>query len=126
MKRIRTLSIVAASVVGGALALLLLWCRLDGAVSVNRGFVATQSVRIKTVRVYPFLEAAGQRRQSGILFKERREWYGPYALKLNLRDEGRVYAKARLTRCVLSSPDGAWTQSLAVWDQSRGGASSTP
>jgi hypothetical protein len=113
MKRIKKRYLIPALGLVCLATAVLLWCKLDGVVSVHRGFSPGRGVRVHNVRVRPYLRPATKSREPGTLFKQRLVWSGPHMLRISMRDYAREFQKARLIRCRLQSSDGAWAAELA-------------
>lgn len=124
MKRLKKRYIVVATIALALIGVSLLWCKLDGVVSVHRGFEPRQVLNIEGVDLHPYLLPSQMRREPGRWFKQQILWDGPYSLRVSFRDHSRKFQEARLQSCTLRSSDGAWNQTLVEaetpleWEQS--------
>ena len=113
MKRLKKRHITVAAIFICLMSGSLLWCKMDGVVSVRRGFAPRQVLNIEGVHLHPYLIPSEMRREPGRLFKQRIVWDGPYSLRGSFRDHSRKFQQARLHSCTLRNGDGTWSRTLA-------------
>lgn len=120
MKRLKKRYVVVATILMALIGGSLWWCKVDGVVSVHRGFESHRVLNIEGVHLHPYLMPSQMRREPGRWFKQQILWDGPYSLRVSFRDHSRKFQEARLQSCTLRSSDGTWNQTLVEAEAPRG------